>query len=425
MDVKLHVDLETLQLIEGPGFRNPVTSLRFKRGDAALLEVSFLEGGTTAVAIGDPATLEIRFGIKPRNRYDIGYLVHDAVWTMPAVNAENPVYQCSPSFNTVELDSALGVGSSTGSELAEITLMGEITWREGSGEPTSTRTFLVVVENDVNRGTEGVPTSAEPPYPLPQNIASPTDVAAAMTAHLNATDPHPKYLRHDAQESLTATQRGYVRNAILAAEAPPDLTLPRQNINGVWYPVVYDGEPTNYQPDQMIDGTPGWKGRIAVNGIDAWISTKNDLTTANDGWVQINTTFIGPFAPPQVNSVNIDSYESIVSFGLVEAGRNYHVRIDNFSDIPVSGEYFGISNVNYGSASFSNVQNVSSNYLDSYLGSDASFSATLNAPPTMASDIYVEFTFTADGTFDWSGNCFFGSYSSGYYVAANVTLTEI
>jgi hypothetical protein len=34
--VKLHVDLETLQLIEGPGFRNPVTSLRFKRGDAAL-----------------------------------------------------------------------------------------------------------------------------------------------------------------------------------------------------------------------------------------------------------------------------------------------------------------------------------------------------------------------------------------------------
>jgi hypothetical protein len=61
--------------------------------------------------------------------------------------------------------------------------------------------------------------------------------------------------------------------------------------------VVYDGEPTNYQPDQMIDGTPGWKGRIAVNGIDAWISTKNDLTTANDGWVKIDTTFIGPFAP--------------------------------------------------------------------------------------------------------------------------------
>jgi hypothetical protein len=168
--VKLHVDLETLQLIEGPGFRNPVTSLRFKRGDAAQLEVMFLDGGTTPVAIGDPGTLEIQFGIKPRNRYDIGYLVHSADWTMPAPDAESPVYQCSPSFNTVELDSALGVGSATGTELSEITLMGEITWREGSGEPTSTRTFLVVVENDVNRGTEGVPQSAEPAYPAAASI---------------------------------------------------------------------------------------------------------------------------------------------------------------------------------------------------------------------------------------------------------------
>jgi hypothetical protein len=76
MSVKLHIDLETLQLIESPGFRNPVTSLRFKRGDAAQIEVMFLAGGTTPVTIGDPAQLEIQFGIKPRQRYDIGYLVH-------------------------------------------------------------------------------------------------------------------------------------------------------------------------------------------------------------------------------------------------------------------------------------------------------------------------------------------------------------
>ena len=136
--VKLYVDLETLQLIEGPGFRNPVTSLRFKRGDAARLEVAFLTNGTTPATIGDPASLELRFGVKPRNRYDVGYLVHTADWTMPAPGATSPVYQCAPSFNTTELDSALQVGSSTGTELSEITLMGEITWREGAGEPTST-----------------------------------------------------------------------------------------------------------------------------------------------------------------------------------------------------------------------------------------------------------------------------------------------
>jgi hypothetical protein len=168
--VKLHVDLETFELIEGPGFRNPVTTLRFKRGDAAKLEVAFLRDGTTPEAIGDPVSLEMRFGVKPRNRYDVGYLVHTADWTMPAPETESPVYQCSPSFNTEELNSALNVGSATATELSEITLMGEITWREGSAEPTSTRTFLVIVENDVNRGDEGVPDSAEPAYPVPEGI---------------------------------------------------------------------------------------------------------------------------------------------------------------------------------------------------------------------------------------------------------------
>ena len=183
--MKLYVDLETLELIEGPGFRNPVTSLRFKRGDAAKLVVAFLANGSTHESIGDPATLELRFGVKPRNRYDVGYLVHTADWTMPDPEADSPVYQCSPSFNTTELDSALQVGSSTGTELSEITLMGEITWREGVGSPTSTRTFIVVVENDVNRGTEGVPTSAEPSYPAPESLVT----VGGPTPAVNVTAP--------------------------------------------------------------------------------------------------------------------------------------------------------------------------------------------------------------------------------------------
>lgn len=179
--MKLYVDLETLDLIGGPGFRNPINALRFKRGDAALLEVMFLTNGTTPASIGNPGTLEMQFGIKPRGRYDIGYLCHTAEWTMPDPEATSPVYQCAPNFNTDELDSALGVRSSTGTELSEITLMGEITWREGAGAPTSTRTFFVVVENDVNRGTEGVPTSAEPAYPAPESIALRSDESYIVT----------------------------------------------------------------------------------------------------------------------------------------------------------------------------------------------------------------------------------------------------
>jgi hypothetical protein len=416
--VKLYVDLETLQLIEGPGFRNPTSSLRFKRGDAAQIEVTFLAGGTTPVAIGDPLNLEIQFGIKPRNRYDIGYLVRSAIWIMPTT--ETPIYRCSPSFNTIELNSALGVGSATGSELAEITLMGEITWREGSAEPTSTRTFLVVVENDVNRGTEGVPTSAEPPYPAPENIVTTAAITEALANHSNAADPHPNYLRHDEQETLSAEEQANVRAAINAPEAPPYLNLPMQSINGVWHVSVLDYQPSN-SSDAMTGGTPGWRGRIACYNELSWICIKDDMTQANDGWRKLWYTILGP---PQVTVVLINSYESLTSFGMLEAGMNYRVRFDNFSSIP-NGGIFGITYVNNGSASVSNVQLVDSAFISANISNTADFTAELTEEPTSASDIFAEFTFTADSSFNWAGYCIFGYYASGFEVSFTVTITPL
>lgn len=230
--MKLFVDLGTLELIEAPGFRNPVSALRFKRGDAALLEVVFLAEGTTPAAIGNPEILELHFGVKARGRYDAGYLVHASDWTKPAQDAENPVYSCSPSFNTVELNALLGLGSPA-NESSEVALMGEITWRVGGGLPTSTRTFVVVVENDVNRGTEGVPQSAQPAYPAPEGIemearkgaangyagldqagkvpAAQLAVTAAMIADSTAT----------GRALLTAASQAAARAAIGAPAAPP------------------------------------------------------------------------------------------------------------------------------------------------------------------------------------------------------------
>jgi len=204
MGVKLHVDLETLQLIQGPGLRGAVNSLRFKRGDAARVQVVFLRNGVTPAIIGDPDGLEIQFGIKPRNQYDRSYLVHSAEWSMPSEGDETPSYSCSISFNTEELNSALNIGSVSAEELSEITLMGEITWRESGGEPMSTRTFLVIVENDVNRGTEGVPVAADPAYPLPQQLALVDQV-----------------VRFDTVQTLTPEQQELARANIGVPEGGP------------------------------------------------------------------------------------------------------------------------------------------------------------------------------------------------------------
>ena len=213
MDVKLHVDLETLQLILGPGQRSAVTSLRFKRGDAARLQVVFLENGVSPATIGDPGLLQIQFGIKPRNQFNRSYLAHGSEWTMPSEGDDAPAYEGSISFNTLQLDSALNIGSATAEELPEITLMGEITWREGAGEPTSTRTFLVVVENDVNRGTEGIPTSAEPAYPAASRVITIDNIGQYATPDSPSDDP-PVFIEHTADAYEWAWSRRDGENAI-------------------------------------------------------------------------------------------------------------------------------------------------------------------------------------------------------------------
>ena len=55
--MKLHVDLDSFELIEAPGFRNPVGSLRFKRGDAANAEQQFK---TAAALAPNAAATQLR-----------------------------------------------------------------------------------------------------------------------------------------------------------------------------------------------------------------------------------------------------------------------------------------------------------------------------------------------------------------------------
>ena len=292
--MRLYVDLETLQLIEGPGFRNPVNSLRFKRGDAAQLEVTFLANGTTPATIGDPATLELQFGIKPRGRYDVGYLVHESDWTLPAPEAESPSYLCSPSFNTNELDSAMQGGSATGSERSESTLMGEITWREGAGEPTSTRTFLVVVDNDVNRGTEGVPTDAEPAYPLP--------AAIELVARKGVADGYP------------SLDSGGARIPVAQLPATAELTTRKGVANG------YAGLGSNGKvPSSQLPTIPAAVLHSELNGyMDPGYAHDVDLDEA--GAIGLQDLMLLRF-PPWIASPR---YFARISFPLLDA---YHLAI--------------------------------------------------------------------------------------------------
>ena len=214
--MKLHVDLETLELIEAPGVRHPVPSIRVKRGDQVRLEVVFLRDGVNPEIIGSPDSLEIRFGVKRLGGLSGDLLVHSAAWELPPANSENPVYFCAPDFHTIQIHDEFlrRTDPATGNEPNEITLVGEITWRIGTASPTSTRSFLVVVENDVVRGNEGLPVPAMPAYPAPESLLT--------TGHLAATDPHNQYLKQPFQTNV-----------------------PMQFVAGQWWPAVHFGEPAN------------------------------------------------------------------------------------------------------------------------------------------------------------------------------------
>lgn len=282
MSVNLYVDLETLQLIQGPGQRNAFASLRFKRGDAAILRVVFLENGITPVTIGNPSGLEIQIGIKPRNQFDHAYLAQSTNWTMPVAGDETPTYECTLSLNTLQLNAALNIGSPTAEELPEITLMGEITWREGNEEPTSTRTFIVVVENDVNRGTEGIPNDATPPFP--PELALKSDLGTAAAANTGITEGNIPLLGSGGKLALSLLPDIGAAAPAATAATPNTLVLRNSNGGGVSFtessPFIntLNVTHTGYGGDNFfaltVSSNHGTGARISsTNGIGAHITS--------------------------------------------------------------------------------------------------------------------------------------------------------
>ena len=106
--------------------------------------------------------------------------------TAPTVTlaAPSPKYVGTPSFNTVALNTALAVDGNENNDLPSINLMGEISWVDGvTGNTTSTSTFVVRVDNDVVRGTEGTPT----PAPSIIGTTAPVNFVAGAKEHLRAS----------------------------------------------------------------------------------------------------------------------------------------------------------------------------------------------------------------------------------------------
>lgn len=147
--MRFFIDLDTLKLVTSAADNREVTQVEAKRGDAAPFDITFLRSGVAESLAVDSV---LTFGAKPSGAYDT-----DAVVLHSDFTEATSIYSGSPSFSTAALDALFSIDLLTSNDPAYVDLMAEFTWRVGAGAPTTSRTFIFRVHNDVIRGDETPP----------------------------------------------------------------------------------------------------------------------------------------------------------------------------------------------------------------------------------------------------------------------------
>jgi hypothetical protein len=147
--MRVFVDLNSSTFVVSPVLTQRVSTLFFVRRDNVPVEVQFVRGGTV-VELGAGATGSV--GLK--KTFSGSFLASDTSWTKSGTGSST-VYQFDLNLNTVAMDGEFTNDNSTASIDAKI----EISWTVSS-TTSSTMPCVATVYNDVIRGTEGAPSSA-------------------------------------------------------------------------------------------------------------------------------------------------------------------------------------------------------------------------------------------------------------------------
>lgn len=156
--MKAYIDLTDNGLITAPGIPQPVTQIRFKRGRLDPLEVQFVDENGDVVH--EPAT-SLSFVAKAQGAYDADPITVALTWEIPLEADEDQTYRCSPGMNTAALNALFAIDADPANDVESVTLMGEINWQQGSSGVKSTKTFEIVVDNDVLRDEDTAPDPLE------------------------------------------------------------------------------------------------------------------------------------------------------------------------------------------------------------------------------------------------------------------------
>lgn len=254
------------------------TAVRVKRGDTGgidwIFATPFVGGSEIDDDGADPdLSLTMKFGVKEQGDFPGAYLVNSTTFSKIGTG-EDAIYRMPVSLNTVELNDDLVVGTiaqraaDTAARLAitgltagaivaqdDTTTYWElinaaapsnpVSWSTAVQHPSrtyiaelevildsrifSTITFFLQVDNDVNKGSEGVPINATPQYPTASSIiAFMADLSQAVPASLTALKAIASVGKTGRIIPVidTGTLRWYQYQAGTTAESSPGILRP-------------------------------------------------------------------------------------------------------------------------------------------------------------------------------------------------------
>ena len=165
--MNLYFDVDAGYFVTGPGTRERVDALSFKRGDTCSIAVRFVSG-IVVQELGAGAAGKI--GMKEQGEYDADFVASDSAWTKTGTGPST-VYTFELNLNTSELNTLLADDGTEGNDVASVELMFEMEYTVG-GVTTSSNTITATVHNDVVKGDETGPTLAGGTVPPVNEVAA-------------------------------------------------------------------------------------------------------------------------------------------------------------------------------------------------------------------------------------------------------------
>lgn len=164
------------QLLAGLTNNTPVTAATMVLRDVEPMSIAAV---TEQAKVAEPylagelgAGESILFGVK-QTAADANYLASQATWTLAGAGS-SARYTADLDLNTVEMIAAMASATS-------LTCIAELTLVRSDGEHAYSTQFALTILKDINVGTEGAPTSGNPPLASVAFVVSEVAQAVAPT----------------------------------------------------------------------------------------------------------------------------------------------------------------------------------------------------------------------------------------------------